>query len=125
VEHYDQLRPLIVRVMRTRSRQEWIDRLVPAGVPCAAVRGLDEVLADPQLAAREMIQAVRHPTAGLVKVIGTPIKLSQTPGLVDRPPPRLGEHTASVLQELLSVAPEEIARLSGDGVLGVAPPAAP
>jgi len=120
VEHYDQMRPLIARVMRTRSRQEWIDRLVPAGVPCAAVRGLDEVLADPQLAAREMIQSVPHSTAGPVKVLGLPIKLSGTPGAVDSPPPRLGEHTVSVLQNVLGLAPEAIARLSGDGVIGVA-----
>ncbi|MFO7695212.1 MAG: CoA transferase [Vicinamibacterales bacterium] len=124
VEHYDELKPTIARVMRTRSRQEWIDRLVPAGVPCAAVRGLDEVLADPQLAARDMIRSVPHPTAGPVKVLGVPIKLSATPGTVDHPPPRLGEHTAPVLQHLLGLAPEEIARLSGDGVIGVAPPAA-
>jgi len=120
VEHYDEIRPHIARVMRTRSRQEWIDRLVPAGVPCAAVRGLDEVLADPQLAAREMIQSVPHPSAGPVKVLGVPIKLSETPGAVDHPPPRLGEHTASVLQRMLGFAPGEIEELSADGVVGVA-----
>ena len=120
VEHYGDLHPLIARVIRTRSRQEWIDRLVPAGVPCAAVRGLDEVLADPQLAAREMIQSVPHPSAGPVKVLGVPIKLSDTPGGVDHAPPRLGEHTASVLQQVLGLAPEEIATLNGDGVIGVA-----
>jgi len=120
VEHYDELRPLITRVIRVRSRQEWIDRLVPAGVPCAAVRELDEVLADPQLAAREMIQSVPHPAAGPVKVLGVPIKLSDTPGAVDLPPPRLGEHTAAVLQGVLGLPPGEIAELIGDGVIGVA-----
>jgi crotonobetainyl-CoA:carnitine CoA-transferase CaiB-like acyl-CoA transferase len=120
VERYDELRPLIARVIRTRSRQEWIDRLVPAGVPCAAVRGLDEVLADPQLAAREMIRSVTHAAAGPLRVLGNPIRLSATPGSVDTAPPRLGEHTASVLQYVLGLAPEEIARLSSDGVIGVA-----
>jgi formyl-CoA transferase len=120
VEHYGELQPLIARVLRTRSRQEWIDRLVPAGVPCAAVRALDEVLADPQLAARGMIQSVPHPAAGAVKVLGNPIKLSDTPAAVDAPPPRLGEHTARVLQGLLDLAPEDIAQLNGDGVIAVA-----
>jgi crotonobetainyl-CoA:carnitine CoA-transferase CaiB-like acyl-CoA transferase len=120
VEHYDELWPLISRVIRTRSRQEWIDRLVPAGVPCAAVRGVDEVLADPQLAAREMIQSVSHPEAGPLKVLGVPIKLSDTPGSVDRPPPRLGEHTAGVLQEVLGLQPGEIAELGADGVIAIA-----
>jgi crotonobetainyl-CoA:carnitine CoA-transferase CaiB-like acyl-CoA transferase len=120
VEHYGELRPLISRAIRARSRQEWIDRLVPAGVPCAAVRGLDEVLADPQLAAREMIQSVSHPEAGPLKVLGVPIKLSDTPGSVDRPPPRLGEHTAGVLQEVLGLQPGEIAELGADGVIAIA-----
>jgi len=120
VEHYDALRPLIARALRARSRQEWIDRLVPAGVPCAAVRGLDEVLTDPQLAAREMIQSVRHPAAGPVKVLANPIRLSETPPAVEAPPPRLGEHTARVLQELLGLAPADIARLKSDGVIGIA-----
>ena len=120
VEHYDELRPILARALRTRSRQEWIDRLVPAGVPCAAVRGLDEVLTDPQLAARNMIQAVPHPAAGPIKVLGSPIKLSRTPGSVNTPPPRLGEHTAAVLRDQLKLAPEDIARLSDDGVIGVA-----
>jgi crotonobetainyl-CoA:carnitine CoA-transferase CaiB-like acyl-CoA transferase len=120
VEHYDELRPLVARAIRTRTRQEWIDRLVPAGVPCAAVRGVDEVLADPQLAAREMIQSVCHPAAGPVKVLGLPIKLSDTPGGVGAAPPRLGEHTVPVLQGMLGLAAGEIATLNGDGVVGVA-----
>jgi crotonobetainyl-CoA:carnitine CoA-transferase CaiB-like acyl-CoA transferase len=120
VDNYDALRPLIARAIRTRTRQEWIDRLVPAGVPCAAVRGLDEVLTDPQLTAREMIQTVPHAAAGPLKVLGNPIRLSDTPGGIDTPPPRLGEHTAPLLQSMLGLAPEEIAQLSGDGVIGVA-----
>jgi crotonobetainyl-CoA:carnitine CoA-transferase CaiB-like acyl-CoA transferase len=125
VQHYEELRPLIARAMRTRSRQEWIDRLVPAGVPCAAVRGLDEVLTDPQLVARDMIETVHHPTAGRLKVLGVPIKLSETPGAVVNPPPRLGEHTAAVLERMLGVARVDIARLHCDAVIGLAPPVAP
>jgi len=63
---------------------------------------------------------VPHPSAGPVKVLGVPIKLSETPGAVDHPPPRLGEHTASVLQRVLGFAPGEIEELSADGVIGVA-----
>jgi len=125
VQHYDELRPLIARAMRTRSRQEWIDRLVPAGVPCAAVRGLDEVLTDPQLVARDMIETVHHPTAGPLNVLGVPIKLSDTPGAVVDPPPRLGEDTTAVLDRMLGVSRDDIARLHRDAVIGVAPPIAP
>ena len=125
VQHYDELRPLIARAIRTRSRQEWIDRLVPAGVPCAAVRGLDEVLTDPQLVARDMIETVHHPTAGPLNVLGVPIKLSDTPGAVVEPPPRLGEDTTAVLDRMLGVSRDDIARLHRDAVIGVAPPIAP
>jgi crotonobetainyl-CoA:carnitine CoA-transferase CaiB-like acyl-CoA transferase len=125
VQHYDELRPLIARAMRTRSRQEWIDRLVPAGVSCAAVRGLDEVLTDPQLVARDMIETVHHPTAGRLNVLGVPIKLSETPGTVVDPPPRLGEDTTAVLERMLGVSRDDIARLHRDAVIGVASPLGP
>ncbi|MCX6550033.1 MAG: CoA transferase [Acidobacteria bacterium] len=122
VGHYDELRPQIAAVLATRTRQVWIDRFVPAGVPCAAVRGLDEVLTDPQLVAREMIASVQHPTAGLLKVLGLPVKMSETPGAVRTPPPRLGEHTAAVLQELLKLSPEDVHRLLRDAVIAQATP---
>ena len=71
-----------------------------AGVPCGAVRDVAEVLADPQIAARDMVATLEHPTVGPTRVIGTPIKLSDTPGSVRTPPPTLGQHTDAVLGEL-------------------------
>ena len=93
---------------------------MPAGVPCAAVRALDEVLTDPQVIAREMVEVLQHPSAGALRVLGIPVKLSDTPGAVQTPPPRLGEQTASVLGDLLDVPTEEISRLARDHVVGVA-----
>ena len=122
VEHYGLLQPRIARVLGQRSRQSWIDRLVPAGVPCAAVRTLDEVMTDPQLLAREMIERVEHPSAGPIDLLGLPIKLSATPGSVSAPPPRLGEHTASVLEHDLGMPPADIARLGREAVVEIAPP---
>jgi len=122
VGHYDRLQPSIAAVIGQQRRQFWIETLVPAGVPCAAVRTLDEVMADPQLLAREMIERVEHPSAGPIDVSGVPIKLSATPGSVMSPPPRLGEHTASVLQHDLGLQPSDIARLGRDAVIEIAPP---
>jgi crotonobetainyl-CoA:carnitine CoA-transferase CaiB-like acyl-CoA transferase len=59
-----------------------------------------DALSDPQLMAREMIQAVEHVAAGTIKVLGVPIKLSETPGTVRTAPPILGQHTAQVLAEI-------------------------
>jgi len=124
VRYYDALRPVLADLLRTRPRQAWIDALVPSGVPCASVRSLDEVLTDPQLRAREMIETVDHPAAGALRVLGVPIKLSDTPGAIRSPPPRLGEHTAAVLGEALGLSPDTVNRLHRDGAVAVAEPAA-
>ena len=71
--------------------------LTAAGVPSGAVRSVTEALADPQLAAREMIVPLEHLTAGPIRVLGTPLKLSDTPAAVRTPPPALGQHTAAIL----------------------------
>jgi crotonobetainyl-CoA:carnitine CoA-transferase CaiB-like acyl-CoA transferase len=75
---------------------DWlIERLSGAGVPCGRVRTINEVLADPQLAARDMLVEV---PAGrqTVRVPGNPIKLSGVPGIESGPAPALGEHTEEV-----------------------------
>jgi crotonobetainyl-CoA:carnitine CoA-transferase CaiB-like acyl-CoA transferase len=97
VEQYAMLRPLIEALLRRRPVQAWVALLRDAGVPCGAVRPIDAALADPQVAARAMIETVEHPTIGTLKMLGLPVKLSDTPGSVRTPPPRLGEHTRSVL----------------------------
>jgi crotonobetainyl-CoA:carnitine CoA-transferase CaiB-like acyl-CoA transferase len=119
VRHDAELRPLLARVLAMRTRQAWIDGLVPAGVPCASVRSLDDVLTDPQVIAREMIEILEHPAAGALRVLGVPVKLSQTPGSVRTPPPRLGEQTSRVLTADLGLTPAEIQCLARDGIIGV------
>ena len=74
---------------------ELIDRLTAAGVPCGRVRSIDDVLRDPQLAARNML--VEIPIgATSVRVPGNPVKLSAAPVLPLEPPPALGEHTEAI-----------------------------
>jgi len=100
VTNYDEVRPFIAERLRTQPRQHWIDRLTTAGVPCGSVRNLEELFADPQIQAREMIARLEHPTIGEMRVLGVAVKLLDTPGGVRTPPPRLGEHTDAVLQDL-------------------------
>jgi CoA:oxalate CoA-transferase len=71
-----------------------------AGVPCAPVNTLDDVLNDPQTLARDMIVDIPHPLIPDLKLLGLPIKLSGTPGDVRLPPPLKGQHTEDVLREL-------------------------
>ena len=100
VANRNELRPIFERVLKTRSRAEWVERLKNAGVPCGSVREISEVLADPQIAARKMVAEVDHPTVGRARVIGSPLKLSETPASVRTAPPLLGQHTDAVLTEL-------------------------
>ena len=116
VAHYPQVRDRLAVTLRERTRAEWIERLMAAGVPCGAVRDVAEVLADPQVAARSMIAAVEHAAAGMVKVLGPPLKMSDAPATVRRAPPVLGQHTVNVLQEL-GFGPEDIEALRRERVI--------
>ena len=96
VVHHRELRERLVPVLREQSRAHWNDVFGRAGVPCGAVRDVPDALSDPQLAARHMIEAVEHAAAGTLRVLGVPIKLSETPGSVRTAPPTLGQHTMQV-----------------------------
>ena len=100
VVHHRELRERIVPVLQKHPRSYWSEVLTRAGVPCGAVRDVPDALSDPQIAARNMIEAVEHAAAGTLKVLGVPIKLSETPGSVRTAPPTLGQHTAQVLAEI-------------------------
>jgi len=100
VQGYSVLKPAIAERLRTKTRAEWIAMLTAAGIPCGAVREVGDVLADPQLAARHMVEQVNHPTLGPISVTGVPVKLSDTPGAVRSAPPTLGQHTEAILGEL-------------------------
>lgn len=101
---------------RQRSKHEVMRLMAEAGVPCGACQDTGEVLADPHLRAREMILELDYPTRGAFRTVGCPVKLSDSPVTVTRPP-LLGEHTEAVLGELCGVTPEEAARLRERGVI--------
>jgi formyl-CoA transferase/CoA:oxalate CoA-transferase len=116
VTRYDQLRPILAGRLIGQPRAAWLTALTAAGVPCGSVRSVGEVLADPQLAARDMIAQLEHAAAGAIRALGVPIKLSDTPGAVRTPPPQLGEHTEPVLRDL-GFTNEEIDRLREGGTV--------
>jgi formyl-CoA transferase/CoA:oxalate CoA-transferase len=117
VAHAALLRAAIEPILRSRSRRAWIETFTAAGVPAGAVRDVGEVLRDPQLLERAMIETLPHPTAGLIRQLGLPVKLSNTPGAIWRPPPLLGEHTRAVLQEVLGYDERRIEHLAREGVV--------
>jgi len=99
-----------------RPKHEVMRILGEAGVPCGACQDTGEVLADPHLKARDMIVDIDYPTRGTYQTVGCPIKLSDSPVAVTRPP-LLGEHTAELLGALCGVAPDEVARLRREGAV--------
>ena len=117
VSGYDSLRPFVAERLKERPRQHWIDTLTAAGVPCGSVRTFDELFADPQIDAREMIAMVEHATIGPLKALGVPVKLSETPGAIRTPPPTLGQHTDAILGHDLGLSAEAIADLRRQQVI--------
>lgn len=98
-----------------RTKHEVMDILGAVGVPCGACQDTGEVLADPHLRARDMIVDIDFPTRGTYQTVGCPIKLSDSPAEVVRPP-LLGEHTEQLLQSLCGVSSDETRRLREIGV---------
>lgn len=105
-------------VFMTRSFEEWETLLVAAGIPIGAINNISQVIDHPQVAARGAIVSMDHPRAGAVRVVGVPIRLSETPGAVRTPSPSLGEHTETVLSDILGMTREDIDALRAAGGLG-------
>jgi formyl-CoA transferase len=101
---------------RRHSKYDVMRILGDAGVPCGACQDTGEVLADPHLKAREMIVDVDYPTRGTYQTVGCPVKLSDSPAEITRPP-LLGEHTAELLRALCGLDPDEVKRLKAEGVV--------
>jgi crotonobetainyl-CoA:carnitine CoA-transferase CaiB-like acyl-CoA transferase len=99
VRHRDTLLPRITKALAARGCAEWTDLLNAAGVPAGPVNTVPAALAQPQVAARQMVVEVDHPVAGKLKTLGSPIKLSAQPASIRRPPPVLGQHTDEILAE--------------------------
>ena len=117
VRHRDILVPLLADMIKTKTKQQWIDLLETAGVPCGPINTLDDVFDNPQVVARGLQMDLPHPTAGVVKLVGSPMNMSATPPHYALPPPLLGQHTDAVLQDLLGYSAERIAALRDQGVL--------
>jgi crotonobetainyl-CoA:carnitine CoA-transferase CaiB-like acyl-CoA transferase len=116
LRHKKALIPLLRERFRTRSTREWL-ALLRGHVPCAPVNSVSQALEDEQVLAREMIIDVEHPHFGTIREVATPIK---TEGVLARPAPapRLGEHTDSILRDVLSYGDRTIAALRSKGAIG-------
>ncbi|MDQ6714548.1 MAG: CoA transferase [Actinomycetota bacterium] len=116
VTNRDELLPVIEAALALRSAVDWTERLTEAGVPVGPIYAVDEALTQPQVLAREMVVDLPHPTEGMVRTLGSPVKMSATPPVLRASSPAHGEHTDEVLRGL-GLSPEEIAALRRDGAV--------
>jgi crotonobetainyl-CoA:carnitine CoA-transferase CaiB-like acyl-CoA transferase len=106
----------VATVFRRKRREEWIKILNQQEIPCAPVYDVSEVPADPHVRSRSMLFQMETEAFGKLNQLATPIRMSHGPLSVRSPPPRLGEHTAQVLQEL-GYSAKDMERLKAEGAI--------
>jgi crotonobetainyl-CoA:carnitine CoA-transferase CaiB-like acyl-CoA transferase len=92
VTHRAELIPVLQEAFLQRTTEEWLPRLREAGIPCGAINKVSQAFNDPQIRARGLVWECEHPTAGTIKLVGSPMHFSETPTRLYKAPPLLGEH---------------------------------
>ena len=119
--NYAELRGILDAALRKLTRGEVFELLARYELPVGPINTVAEVLEDPHIRAREMVQELTHPEYGPLRYLGIPVKLSDTPGEMQSAPPRFGEHNRVVLREL-GFTERAIDQLSAASVITEAAP---
>ncbi|MDE0807738.1 MAG: formyl-CoA transferase [Alphaproteobacteria bacterium] len=115
-ENRDTLNPIIEGWTRQRTKHEAMKILGDAGVPSGACQDTGEIFEDPHLREREMVLDLDYPPRGTYQMVGCPVKLSDSPADIQRPP-MLGEHTDALLGDICGTDSQTLARLHEEGVI--------
>lgn len=113
----DELFAILGEIFSKDSRDNWMSKLLEAGVPAAPVRTVAEALTSAEIAERKMLSHVRHPSLGSVPNIRPPFQLSETPFVDPVVAPEVGQHTRQVLGEVLGFSDSRIDALEASGIL--------
>ncbi|WP_316978283.1 CaiB/BaiF CoA transferase family protein [Shumkonia mesophila] len=101
LDNADVLEGIVAAWVKERTAETVVELMDKAGVPCAKVATMADIIANPQLRARGQLVEIDHPSAGKYLTNGVPVRLSDTPASIRRPPPLLDEHRAEILREWL------------------------
>ena len=97
VQHRAELIPILQDLFRQRDTDDWLAAMRAAGIPCGSINSVSQVFRDPQVQFRHFVWEAQHPTAGTIKLSGSPIRLSETPTRLYKAPPLLGEDNEKIL----------------------------
>jgi len=115
--HRKELEQVLIPEFRRRSRAEWLELLGKANLPHSPANNVKEICEDPHIAHRKMLVEVDQPGVGKMRIVGSPIRLSETPGEVYAPAPLLGQHSEEVLRTILGYSAEDIRTLKDENVI--------
>lgn len=116
VENRDQLIPLLQPHLEKRTTQAWVEAFEAAAVPCGPINSIDQVFKNPQVTSRGLVKNLTRDDGLRVPTVKNPIVFSQSPAEAELAPPRLGEHSETVLRGLLGLTDAEIVALKASGV---------
>lgn len=116
-DNHAELEPLLSELFSRKPTETWLEELEEIGIPCGPIQSIEQVVNHPQIQAREMITEIEHPDAGPLLMPSSPVKLSETPSAIEKPAPRLGEHSEEILKDLLGLNDDSIRRLREENVI--------
>ena len=116
-KHHQELEPLLIQAFKKKPALEWLTELEAVGIPCGPVNSIPEVVDDPQIKHRGMIQEVTHNVAGTIPIANTPFRYSRSETGISGPPPSFGADTETILNERLGLSKETLATLKENKVI--------
>ena len=117
VKHRKELVELLETQFQTQSTSYWLKKLDGSGMPFGPVNTIGQALQHPQALHRDMVVEMDHPSVGKFKMVGIPVKYSETHPGIRLPPPTLGQHTNEVLKEIIGLSDEQIDTYRSEGAL--------
>lgn len=119
LKNRQELNGILYSITSKKPSHYWLEQLEKRSISCGPINTLDKVFADPQVKARGMLVDMAHLALGeeTLRLVGSPINMSQTPVAYRYPPPMLGQHTEELLREILCMDSEQIAALRESGAI--------